>query len=54
MSKQARSPDGEAETDPNTEADAAETADAFEPATSGSESVVHALENAGIEAAFGV
>ena len=57
MSKQARSPDeAEADAEPDTEAgttDAAE-ADTFEPATTGSESVIHALENAGIEAAFGV
>ena len=53
MSKQARSPDGEPEADAEA-ADAVEATDAYEPATTGSESVVHALENAGIEAAFGV
>ena len=59
MSKQARTPDGQtdAETDAGTEADvgADPEPDAdYTPATSGAESVIHALENAGVEAAFGV
>ena len=60
MSKQAQTPDGQAKTDPDPDPDPEAEPDAdgsevdFTPATTGAESVIHALENAGIEAAFGV